>query len=226
MSYPPALPRLGLTRAPSEPGNEATGARAPKHPGEQTWIKVTSAWVIALLVLACGASSRPGSTPAPSTQALIERAEAAEAERRYDVARTFYARAKIEAPDAPSRAHAARTYGRALVFWGEYDQALAELEEATRLDPSDAGTWHDLGMVRHHRGDMAGAEQALRRSMAVSPRDPRSRIALAALLWKQQRHADALAEYEALAALDLPPKLRAKVEWAIGILRKRVEEAR
>ncbi|MCG8423552.1 MAG: tetratricopeptide repeat protein [Proteobacteria bacterium] len=174
-----------------------------------------------LLASACGSAPSRQTT---STTSLIERAEAAEAERRYDRARTLYQQAKREAPDVESRALAARSFGRALIFWGDYELADRQLEEAATLVPTDPGTWHDLGILRGHRGDVAGAESAFRRSIAVRPGDPRSRIALAALLWRHQRHRKALHEYRALAAIDLPGHLRDQVNWAIQTLQARLEE--
>lgn len=159
---------------------------------------------------------------APVTLAWIERAQAAERERRYDRAREAYQRAVAKAPDDPSRAHAHRELGRALVFWGEYPAGRDALERAVALTPEDAPAWHDLGIVRHQLGDLAGAEAALARAVALRPRDPRPRLALAALLWNQQRLAEALAQYDALIALELPDPVREKIEWARATLRERL----
>ncbi|WP_428269323.1 tetratricopeptide repeat protein [Haliangium sp.] len=179
----------------------------------------------ALLMLApAGCGARPAAAPAPSTQALLEQAEAAHAQRRYDRAEALYRQARAEAPDDDSRALAARAHGRALITWGELEPAAAALAEATRLRPDDAGAWHDLGMVRHQLGDPAAAEAAFRSSIAARPDDARSRIALAALLWKHERHRAALREYEALAELTLPTRVREQVEWAIATLRRRLAE--
>lgn len=175
------------------------------------------------LLGACGGRApAPPERPTPATQTLIAQAEAEEKARRYDRADALYTRARAEAPDAPSHATAALAHGRALIFWGEYERAEDALEEATRHAPGDAGAWHDLGMVRHQRGDLAGAEVAFRRSIEASPRDGRPRLALAALLWKQRRHEDALREYEALATLDLPERVHGRVLWAIDTLRRLV----
>jgi tetratricopeptide (TPR) repeat protein len=170
----------------------------------------------------CGGHDRRPNRPDSATLALIARAEAAETERRYDRAEALYRQAKDQAPDAPNRALATRTLARALIFWGEYRRGEAELEHAAALDPGDAGTWHDLGMVRHHQGDATGAEIALRRAVDLAPADARPRIALAALLWKHGRHEDALRQYRALQAMDLPEKVRAKVDWAVRTLRRRI----
>jgi tetratricopeptide (TPR) repeat protein len=180
-------------------------------------------WLALLVVMAaCGSAAPAAEEPGRATQDLLDQAGAAEKERRYDRAQELYVQARRQAPDAASGAAAALAHGRALIFWGDYEQAQVALEEATRHAPGNPGAWHDLGMVRHARGDLAGAETAFRRSISASPRDRRPRLALAALLWKQRRHADALREYEALAGLDLPRRVHEQVQWAIATLRRLV----
>lgn len=168
---------------------------------------------------ACAAGPPRRPTIAPSTTALVERAQNAERARRYDEARALYQQATADAPDAASRAWAAREQAEALVFWGEYEAAERALEIAVTARPDDAASWHDLGMLRHRRGDTAAAEQAFRRSMRAAPRDARPRIALAALLVNAGRFDDAIAEYEALLELDLPPRTRDAVHRALDMLR-------
>lgn len=155
--------------------------------------------------------------------ALIDAAHEAESAREYLRAQALYEQAKEAAPDAPSRAVAARAYGRALIFYGEYDRAEKELSEAARLQPDDPGTWHDVGMVRHRLGDDPGAERAFREAIHRAPRDGRPRLALAALLTKQTRFVEALDEYRQLARLDLPERVRASVAWAIQALEGELE---
>jgi Flp pilus assembly protein TadD len=168
-------------------------------------------------VAACG-SAPP--RPSASTRAAVERAEAHERARRPDQARAALRQAIADAPDAVSEAYARREYASALAFWGEVPAAVAELEAAVRLDPAQPAAWHDLGILRHSRGDRAGAAAALREARRLRPADPRPRIALAALLWQSGDRAAARAEYVALRGLDLPPRLRARVDWAIAELER------
>jgi tetratricopeptide (TPR) repeat protein len=175
-----------------------------------------------VVTAACGSATPAPEQPSQPTQDLLAQADAAEKERRYDLAQALYVQARRQAPDPASGAAAALAHGRALIFWGEYEQAEAALDEATHHAPDNPGVWHDLGMVRHERGNLAGAEIAFRRSIAASPRDPRPRLALAALLWKQRRHSQALREYEALAQLALPERVQAQVQWAIATLRRQI----
>ena len=62
------------------------------------------------------------------------------------------------------------------------DQAVRELEEAVRLDASFVPAWELLASVRSRRGDVAGAESALRKALDVDPSRASSWERLAILL--------------------------------------------
>lgn len=174
----------------------------------------------ALLALAgCGGRAPAPAGPGAQVRAEIEQAEAAERARRHDVARAHYERAIAGARDPASIAFARREYAETLITWGEYPEAIAQLEGALAARP-DAASWHDLGLLRHNRGDLRGALTALEQARALAPRDPRPRVALAALRWRSGDRAGAAAEYRALLDLPLPERLRAKVQWALGELAK------
>jgi Flp pilus assembly protein TadD len=180
---------------------------------------------LAAVLGACGGgqAARPRAQIAPATAALLARARDEERARRYDRARALYERAAREAPDRASAARAWRDLARALLFWGEIGGAEAALESAVAADPSEVSAWHDLGIVRSRRGDAVGAERALRRAIALAPREPRPRVALAALLVVQRRWREALREYRALSGMELPERVRRAVERAISMIE---EEAR
>jgi len=166
---------------------------------------------------ACGASTP--APVAPETKAQVAAAESHERARRYDRARAGYERARRQAPDPRSRAWAGRKLADALVAWGEYHAAEHALEALLEITPGDASAWHDLGVLRHRRGDASGAETALRRAVEHAPSDPRPRVALAALLVNQRRFGEALAEYERLLELDLPQRTRTAVHEAMRLVR-------
>src|SRR5262249_54145709 len=107
-----------------------------------------------------------------------------------------------------------------LESWGDVAGAIAQLDAVVTLAPSNAPSWHDLGILRHAQGDDAGAAQALRTARGLAPKDPRPRIALAALLRSTGDRAGAAAEHHELLALELPERVRAKVEWALRELAK------
>jgi len=152
--------------------------------------------------------------------ATLERAEERERARSYNEARQLYERAVSEAVDDPSRAHARRRFAAALLFWGEPDAAEVQLEAVVRIRPADPAAWHDLGILRHRRGDTAGAQRALQRAITNAPLDPRPRIALAALLVNLHRFRDALAHYEQILELDIPDRTRGAVERGMAMLRQ------
>jgi Flp pilus assembly protein TadD len=172
------------------------------------------------LASAC-AHGAPASRPAVAVRAEIAEAETAEKARRHDVARVHYQRAIAAAHDPESIAFARHEYAETLVTWGESPEARAQLEIAVAANPADASAWHDLGLLRHNAGDDPGAIDALLRAEQLAPNDARPRTALAALYWKRGDKANAAREYRGLLELDIPDRLRSKVEWAIGELAKR-----
>ncbi len=173
----------------------------------------------ALAVVAACSHPAPRN-PSEVVRTEIEQAETAERARQHDVARSHYQRAVAEATDPPSIGFARREYAETLVSWGEVPEAIAQLEGAVAAVPDDAAAWHDLGILRHNQGDDVRALDALEHARASSPRDPRPRIALAALRWTRGDRAGASREYRALLELHLPDRLREKVKWALAELAK------
>lgn len=171
---------------------------------------------MALLVACGGRPRRP--EPSERTRRQVAVAEDALRRRDYDGARAGYARAIASAPDGASEAFARRELADMLILVDERPAAAAELTRVTALRPDDPSAWHDLGILRHSLGDIDSAATALAQAKSLAPGDTRPRIALAALLWERGDKPAAKREYEALLALDLPPRLREKVEWAIGEL--------
>jgi Flp pilus assembly protein TadD len=171
----------------------------------------------AATVAACAA---PVHRPSAATRAAVQRAEDAELHRRHARARALYEDAVAGAPDGPSQVFARREYAGTLESWGEVAAAIAQLEAVVRIAPGDAPSWHDLGILRHARGDDPGALAALRRAEALAPHDARPRVALAALLWRTGDLAGAEAEYRVLLGMDLPARVHRKVAWALDRLRQ------
>jgi tetratricopeptide (TPR) repeat protein len=176
----------------------------------------------ALVCIALAACSR---TPAPksptdSVKADILRAEDAEKARNHDDARRYYEQAVADATDPASKHIAHREYGETLATWGEVEDAKLHLEASIAAIDSDPIAWQMLGIVRVKLGDTSGAFAALEKSKALAPKAWIPRRDLAVLHWKLGHRDQALAEYKDMLTLDLPDRLREKVEWAIGVLSK------
>lgn len=172
---------------------------------------------VALVALGC-ARPRPTlvlSRPTAAVSGAINAAEAHEARRDHAAARASYQEAIRIATDPVSEAFARREFAEALLHWGEVEAAVAQLARCAELAPHHAANWHDLGIARAALRDQSGAEAALVRARELAPRDARPRIALAALRWRGGNREGAKQEYQQLLALPLPPKLRARVEWAL-----------
>ena len=183
-----------------------------------SWRRVSLAALA--VVAACGHAAPAVRGPSSEVRAEVAQAETAEKARRHDLARQHYERAIALARGADDAVYARHEYAETLVSWGEMSAARAQLEAAVVAQPGDPGAWHDLGLLRHQAGEDEGAIAALTHAEQLAPDDVRPRTALAALYWKRGDRTSAAREYRAMLALDLPERLRAKVEWALTELAK------
>jgi len=161
----------------------------------------------------------PPGDPSP----YIELGHALELAHRYDEALASYDEASTA---DPSRVEGPHEGGMRCARWGEAEQAEPRLEEAVRRGARDAETWHTLGLVRLHLGDLTGAEQAYRAGTAADPRAPESFLGLATV---------AVARGDARAAVEAYDQVLARRPrfaagelgraWALGKLGRR-DEAR
>jgi tetratricopeptide (TPR) repeat protein len=188
-----------------------------------------------LCLALCACAKKPVVVgPSNAVKLEIERAEQAEQAREHDKARVHYERAIATAQDPDSIGFARREFAETLATWGEIDSARGQLEKAIVATPNDPVAWQMLGILRASGTvhDIPGAFAALEKSKQLAPRMWIPRRDLAALHFKlgagrdadpdpaaAARHrAAALAEYKAMLDLDLPPRLRDKVKWAIEYL--------
>lgn len=177
--------------------------------------------LLAVIVAIAGCARTPATkSPNDVVKADIVAAEDAEKARRHDEARRYYEQAVADARDPTSKHIAHREYGETLATWGEVEAAKTHLEASIAAIDSDPIAWQMLGIVRHKLGDIPGAFAALEKSKALAPKAWIPRRDLAVLYWSQGQRTEALAEYKAMLELDLPARLREKVEWAIDVLSK------
>jgi tetratricopeptide (TPR) repeat protein len=123
---------------------------------------------------------------------FVELGHALELAHRFDEALAAYDQAAEVAPrDA---------LGPLTARWGELDWAEPRLREAVRRDARDPAAWHALGLVELSRGDAVAAEQAYRSGLLADPGALENRIGLATLAISRGKLAEALVQYDAIAA--------------------------
>lgn len=74
---------------------------------------------------------------------------------------------------------------------GDWQSARVKLEKSVKLDPDSAVAHRALGFVYQELGDMLGAEQHYRRSVALAPKDPDALNNLAVFLCRDDDERDA-----------------------------------
>ena len=104
---------------------------------------------------------------------------------------------------APRLTEARGKLAQALAQSGQMAAAADELAVALAADPFRfAGDWNNLGLYRLQMGDAAAATAALRRSVALDPREPTARANLGTALLAGGDLAAAAAQFEAALRLD------------------------
>lgn len=96
----------------------------------------------------------------------------------------------------PSDKHA--IFFAAITHWsmGEDDEALALLQRATTIDPAFAAAYNQMGYLHLRKGNVAGAEQALKQYIATRPDSPNPYDSYAELLLRQGRYDESIVQYE------------------------------
>jgi len=74
--------------------------------------------------------------------------------------------------DHPNDAAARASYGGVLGTLKRYDEALAQLDRAAELDPLNAETYHNRGLVHERRGDVQAAIVQYRHALRYRPGYP------------------------------------------------------
>jgi tetratricopeptide (TPR) repeat protein len=101
---------------------------------------------------------------------------------------------------APGDARGPREGGMRAAHWGEIEWARPRLEEAVRRGANDAASWHALGLLRVHAGELDGAVTAYRAGLAADPHATECHLGLATVAALRGDAASALTEYDAIVA--------------------------
>lgn len=91
----------------------------------------------------------------------------------------------------------------ALAGLKDLDGAIRDIQEAIRLDPSQSGTYANLGAFQFARGQGVEAEQAFKQAVEADPKSAEARLALGNFYWQSGRQKEA--EGELLEATKVDP---------------------
>ncbi|MBX3196865.1 MAG: tetratricopeptide repeat protein [Labilithrix sp.] len=154
----------------------------------------------------------------------IELGHAYELAHRFDEALAAYDTAASVAPASPA---GPREGGMRAARWGEAEEAVSRLEEATRRGATDAETFHVLGLARLNVRDLDGAEEAYRRGLAADAKSTENHLGLATVAVVRGDAAAALSAYDAIVA-QKPSYAAAQLgrAWALAKLGRRAEAER
>ncbi len=159
--------------------------------------------------------------PAGDPRAWIELGHAREVAHDFDGALAAYDTAASMAPENPA---GPLEGGTRAARWGEVEEAEPRLAEAIRRGAKNGATYHALGLVRVHLGDLAGAYEAYRAGLVSDPRSAENWVGLATLAGLRDDPAAALAAYDAILVLQprfAPAELGRA--WALAKLGRREE---
>lgn len=104
--------------------------------------------------------------------------------------------------------------GRMLAASGKKDEAITELEHASKLVPGDLSVQRDLGDLYSEAGKFPQAEGLYRKLQAANPNDPELHYGLGRTLLKQRKFPEAQQEF--VAAVKLKPDF-AEAYWNLAV---------
>lgn len=154
----------------------------------------------------------PPESPIP----WVELGHAQELSHHYDEALAAYDHASQIAPRDPL---GPKVGGLRAIRWGEPSLAEPRLAEAARRAPSDAETWHALGLVRVSLGQLEAAREAYVNGLRADPKALENQLGLATVALRMNEPERALAAYESLLAArpSFAPALLGK-SWSLILL--------
>jgi tetratricopeptide (TPR) repeat protein len=161
--------------------------------------------VVLALLAGCQFAGRPGAAPAALTDCRrLSRQGVAALERgQQREAQALLAKAVAVCPvDAEARRH----YAEALWHCGSQTEAIAQLEEAGRLEGDDATLWARLAEMQLAAGQVETARQNAEKAIKLDPKLPDAIAVHGGVMQQTGKPEEALADY--LRALGYAPKDR------------------
>ena len=134
-------------------------------------------------------------------------------------------RVRLVADAVPRSAQARNNLGGALLVRGQIDEAIAQLQEATRLDPADAEAHSNLGVALARRGRWDEAIEQYRQTLGLDPRQTQAYSNLGNALLQEGRTGEAIVQFEKALSVD-PADAQARTNRAGALFRAgRIDDA-
>ena len=105
------------------------------------------------------------------------------------------------------------------------EAAIAEIEEAIRLEPGRSGTYADLGAFQTARGRHEEAERAFQKAVSIDRKSAPAHLALANFYWVRKRWTEAEASLKDALAADPDNLLARRALASLAIAQQRPDEA-
>lgn len=157
-----------------------------------------SAQTMALETDVAGTPAIPDSV---KTEDLIQAADAASNNQNYGVAEQLLKRALEKEPKHKTLR---RNLGFVLAQERKYPEAIAVLQEQTKINPFEDYAYNLLGRVYWQQQDYANAEQSFRKQLEVTPLNPTAHANLGQMLVEWRKYKEAVPELE--QAISLAPE--------------------
>lgn len=160
--------------------------------------------LLSCLLLVAVACEDPPKPPDPKQQAegLYVVATAHYLQGDFATALKLLDESKALMPDNPKLP---AMYGEVFLSQGKLKEALAEFENALKVDPKRATTWSRIGYIHSQLGDREAARSATRKALALNPSDFNALESLGELDLKEDNFDDAVKNL--VAAAEAAPNL-------------------
>ena len=153
---------------------------------------------------------------APAPEDFIELADRAHGLGQADEERALLAKALAAAPDDPVTL---TDVAERLMRLRDPEQARAILEDGVKRRPAVPELWAVLGAARGARGDLPGAEAAIKQALALAPRNPVALNSEGMLFMMRGQNAEAADRFRAAIDADpLYPLPRANLQHVESLL--------
>ena len=116
-------------------------------------------------------------------------------------------------------------YGIGLLLQGDLKSAEAAFLHVTRIDPAYADGWVNVGRARLQEGNLAGAEEVLRRALAVDANLAKTHFFLGTVLKNHGRYDDSLGHLRTASRLYPRDRVVLNQIGRVLFLKREFEEA-